>query len=291
MLKRPAPAKINLGLHVLRRRADGFHDMETVFLRIGWSDMLSVEAEGTLMMTSSDPALPVDDRNLVLKAARLLQRAYNVREGAQFHLEKHVPLGAGLGGGSSDAATAILLLNELWKLGLSESELSKAALQVGSDVPFFLNRVTAIGRGRGEILEPILDPVTRLPYQPPFALVVAVPDVHVSTADAYQRIVPRSENRPDLEEIILSNDLARWSVELRNDFEDSVLPSNPEIAEVKTVLLECGAGYAAMSGTGSAVYGFFERDDLARRAAALLRRDLTHLTHAWPSKRTHDEQG
>lgn len=257
---------------MLRKRDDGFHDIETVFLRIPWSDEIFARPADSVTMTASDSRLPVDDRNLIIKTATLLRNAHGFQGGVQFYLDKHVPFGAGLGGGSSDAAAAMLLLNELWKLNLSASTLQKAALQLGSDVAFFLGAETALGHGRGEILMPLDDPTTGEPYRPPFALVVAVPQIHVSTAEAYDMVAPHQNERADLREIILSNNLERWTAELTNDFERAIFAQHPAIADLKMALLDAGAGYAAMSGSGSAVYGFFEEDRLARAAAEILDR-------------------
>lgn len=246
---------------------DGFHDIETVFLRIPWSDVLYAEPARSLTMTTTDADLPVDERNLVMKAAILLRREYGVEQGASLRLEKHVPFGAGLGGGSSDAAAALRLLNALWTLELSASSMKEAALELGSDVPFFLGAGSAFGQGRGDVLEPLNDPATDEPYHPPYPIVVAVPHVRVSTAEAYAMVPPRQTGRPDLREVVLSNDLERWSAELTNDFEGPVLAKYPAVRELKASLTETGAGYAAMSGSGSAVYGFFEEDEVARAAA------------------------
>lgn len=271
VIRRNAPAKINMGLHVLRKRADGFHDIETVFLRIPWMDVLHAEPADALSMTCSDDALPVDERNLVIKAALLLRRKYDVRAGAALHLDKHIPYGAGLGSGSSDAAAALILLNTIWELDLSSEQLNDAALELGSDVPFFLGAETAWGRGRGERLEPLIDPETNEPYSPSYPLVVVVPPVHVSTAEAYAMIEPRASGRPDLREVVLSNDLSRWTADLKNDFEIPILSKHPALREIKASLIGAGAGYAAMSGSGSAVYGFFEEDGPAMAAAEALK--------------------
>lgn len=270
MLTRSAPAKINLGLHVLRKRADGFHDIETGFLRVSWSDVLQGEPAAELTMTCSEGSLPTDDRNLVMKAARLLQERYEPSHGIRLHLEKRIPFGAGLGGGSSDAAAALRLLNELWSLGIDETRLAEHALELGSDVPFFLGSEAAIGRGRGEQLEPLIDPQTDECFRPAYPLVVAVPEVAVSTAEAYAMIEPRQDRRPDLRSVILSHDLERWRRELVNDFEAPILKAFPPIAELKSALEAAGACFAAMSGSGSAVYGFFlEHSDAAAAADAL----------------------
>lgn len=276
-----APAKINLGLHVLRRRPDGFHDIETVFLRIAWADVLRMEPSDDLSMACSDPSLPTDERNLVMKAARLLQQRYGPATGAHLHLEKRIPYGAGLGGGSSDAAAALRLLNDLWSLRLGDQQLAQLALELGSDVPFFLGPEAAFGTGRGERLEPLTDPQTDEPFRPPYPLVVAVPQVAVSTAEAYAMITPSESGRSDLREVVLSGDLERWRRELTNDFERPILRKYPEIAELKKAMKCAGAGYAAMSGTGSAVYAFFNDPAPAKAAAAAA--EMAGAAKVWTS--------
>lgn len=271
-----APAKINLGLHVLRKRPDGYHDVETALLRIPWADVLHARPAEEFRFTCSDPSLPVDESNLVVRAAKLLADA---DRGAELHLEKHLPTGAGLGGGSSDAAAALQLLNELWDLGRSPSELAEIAIRIGSDVPFFLGPETAVGTGRGEELEPLIDPETGEPYRPPYVLVLAVPTVHVSTPEAYKLVKPNDDKRPDLPELILSNDLDRWRRELTNDFEGPVFQKYPAVREVKEALLRAGARYASLSGSGAAVYGFFEGENAATGAAEALRETGHEVWH------------
>lgn len=268
ILEQTAPAKINLGLHVLRKRSDGYHDLETVFLRIGWADRLRVASADDLRMTCSDPTLPTDDRNLCMQAAHLLEKTYAVDQGATIHLEKIVPHGAGLGGGSSDAATTLLLLNELWQLHLPTAALHPLAAQLGSDVPFFLESAAAYGTGRGEVLTALLHPTTQEPYRLPYPLVVIVPDVHVSTADAYRNVRPHAVDRPDLRMLVGSNDLAAWRTTLVNDFEASVFAQYPLLATRKQDLLNQGARYAVMSGSGSALFGVFPDEATAQRAQA-----------------------
>lgn len=274
-LHRSAPAKINLGLHVLRRRSDGYHDIETVFLRIPWSDQLHASRADELVLTCSDPSLPVDETNLVMKAARALRDrvggSTDASRGARIHLEKHLPAGAGLGGGSSNAAAALLLLNELWDGRCTHGELVRLAEQLGSDVPFFLGPAAAYGSGRGDVLEELVDPKTDESYRPPYVLVVAVPPVAVATAEAYRLVRPRAGGRPDLREVVLSNDLDRWRRELANDFEPAILQEYPVIYETREALLRSGAGYASLSGSGAAMYGLYEEDDSAEGAAKALR--------------------
>ena len=268
--KRLAPAKLNLGLHVLRRRADGYHDLETVFVRFPWTDTLTAMSAAALGLTCSDPTLSTGEDNLVMKAARVLAGEFGVEAGAALHLEKRLPYGAGLGGGSSDAAAALLLLADLWSLDASEATLHRLAARLGSDVPFFLGPDAAFATGRGEVLEPFLDQ-DGVPYRLPFPLVVVVPPVQVSTAEAYRRVVPHADGRADLRAVVRSNDLARWRAELVNDFEAPVFEAYPVVREVKRMVQEAGAGYAALSGSGAAVFGVFEDEDRATAAAEAAR--------------------
>ena len=267
---RRAPAKVNLGLHVLRRRPDGFHDLATVFLPLGWADRLSGRKADEITLATSDPGLPTDRSNLVVRAALALRQwAGDPGLGAVLHLEKRVPYGAGLGGGSSDAAAALRLLARLWAVDVSEAELHTLALDLGSDVPFFLDGVAAHGTGRGERLTPLLDADGR-PYRCPFWLVVAVPPVHVSTAEAFAGVAPDDGPRPDLASAVASNDLARWRAEVTNDFQGPVEAVHPEVRAAREALLEAGAGHAMLSGTGSAVVGAFESEGAAVDAAEAL---------------------
>ncbi len=265
ILERKAPAKVNLGLHVLRKREDGYHDIETVFLAVPWHDVLTVSPAASFTFTCSDPGLPVNESNLCVKAAHLLMDHmalhYPEREalaGVALHLEKNIPYGAGLGGGSSDAANTLRLLDTYWGLGLDQQVLHGFAAALGSDVPFFLEDEPVFAEGRGEVLTSLADASKSSTYAFPFEMVIAVPAVHVATAIAYKGIKPNDEGRPDLKPLVLSNDLGAWREELVNDFESSVFDVYPAIREVKAMMLAAGAGYAAMSGSGSAVFGVFE---------------------------------
>ncbi|WP_457651782.1 4-(cytidine 5'-diphospho)-2-C-methyl-D-erythritol kinase [Rhodocaloribacter sp.] len=273
LLERAAPAKINLGLHVLRKRPDGYHDLETVLLRIGWADRLTARPSDRLTLTCSDPALPTDEGNLCMRAALRLREAFGVTRGAALHLDKRVPYGAGLGGGSSDAAATLRLLVALWGLDASEARLHRLAAALGSDVPFFLGPEAAFATGRGERLLPLRDPRTGAPYRLPFPLVVVAPPVHVSTPAAYALVRPRAADRPDLRALVASNDLARWRAELVNDFEAPVFAAHPALRRVKERLVEAGAGYASLSGSGAAVFGLFEDAARAQAAAEAARRE------------------
>ncbi len=277
---RPAPAKVNLGLHVLRRRPDGFHDLATVFLPIGWADRLSASPALDVSLTTTDPSLPTDGSNLVVRAAVALRGWADAagpesadvgsgRLGAALHLDKRVPYGAGLGGGSSDAAAALRLLADLWALDVPPADLHALALDLGSDVPFFLDGVAAHGTGRGERLAPLVGADGQA-YRCPFWLVVAVPPAHVSTADAFALVTPSDRDRPDLAAAVVSDDLDRWRAELTNDFQPSVEAAVPAVREVRQALTEAGAAHAVLSGTGAGVVGVFEAASAARAASVAL---------------------
>ena len=261
-----APAKLNHGLRVLRKRPDGYHDLETAFLPLRWADRLTAAPAGALALACSDAALPTDGRNLVVRAARALATHAGIEPRARLVLDKRVPYGAGLGGGSSDAAAALRLLARLWNLDVPEAEMHALAAGLGSDVPFFLLGAPALATGRGERLAPLVR-ADGTPWRCPFALVVAVPPVHVSTAAAYALVVPDDRPRPDLAAAILSDDLGRWRREIGNDFETPVVARHPEIEAALGALAEAVAGYAAMSGSGSAVFGAFEDAAAAESAA------------------------
>lgn len=257
-------AKINLGLHVLRKRTDGYHDVETAMVAVEWHDVIRVARADRMSFTSSEEALSGED-NLCVRAARLLQREVGIDVSASIHLDKHLPFGAGLGGGSSDAAVTLLLLDELWKTGLPTPQLRNLAAQLGSDVPFFIDAVPALARGRGEILEPLPE------YVFPFDIVIVLPNERVSTAEAYSLVSPNESRRPDIREVVTSNDLDRWKRELINDFESPIIRKHPSIGAIKDGMLDAGAGYAAMSGSGSAVFGVFEDAAMGRAAADAFR--------------------
>ncbi len=261
-----APAKINLGLRVLHRREDGYHDIETVFLRIGWQDVLRAQPAETLSLEVRGADIPSDERNLCLKAALHLQQAVGLQTGAHMELEKHVPVGAGLGGGSSDAAATLRLLQHLWEIDVSDEKLRQWAGEVGADVPFFLLDIPAAhATGRGDVLRPLPQ------YRFPFHLVVVKPSCSVSTAEAYRHVRPAPARGASLEAIVQSNDLKYWREALQNDFESWAVEAYPEIRQVRALLQASGAGYVSLSGSGSALFGVFETERDAMEAYRMMK--------------------
>lgn len=259
-----AYAKINLGLRILRKRPDGFHDIETVFHRIAWFDELKFSPAETIEVHSTSADAPAGEENICFKAARLIQEEMGIRDGVSIHITKNIPVGAGLGGGSSNAATVLKLLPHLWKVSVDPERLDHIALELGSDVPFFLHSGSALGKGRGEELE-----YFRLSV--PYAILLCNPNIHVATGWAYSNVKPDASRLSSLIDLIQSGmvDGTLLREALVNDFETSVFAAFPMIGRVKSEMLERGAAAAAMSGSGSTVFGLFSNTAAAEEAAAV----------------------
>jgi 4-diphosphocytidyl-2-C-methyl-D-erythritol kinase len=261
----PSFAKINLDLRVLGTRPDGYHDLRTVFQSLALFDNVTVTVRrGPLAVTCDEPDIPIDRRNLVWKAASLLHRTARGRTAAPrdllIDLRKRVPSEAGLGGGSSNAAMTLLALNKLWKLDLDLATLSRIGARLGADVPYFLHGGTALGLGRGDDIYPLAD-------MPPVHVVILRPGFGVATADAYTWFDEERRRVKDPPLRAVPPGWPAWSATLRNDLENPVVGHHPAIGRIRQSLLDAGASFAAMSGSGSAVFGLFERADAARRTA------------------------
>lgn len=248
-------AKINLGLNVVRKRVDGFHDIETVMVPVGLYDVLELIVDASLPpgeVCYSRSGLAVDgplESDLCMRAVRSISREKSL-PGLRMHLHKVIPLGAGLGGGSSDAAHTLMLLDKLLDLRLGPDRLAALAAGLGSDCPFFLDGRTCMATGRGEKLHPV-----PLDLQGSVVHIVH-PGIHVPTAQIYSRIAPTGRS-VDLATILLGNSPTQWQNLLFNSMEDVVFAEHPELNAVKSRILREGALYAAMSGSGSAVFGIF----------------------------------
>ncbi|MDQ3805943.1 MAG: 4-(cytidine 5'-diphospho)-2-C-methyl-D-erythritol kinase [Acidobacteriota bacterium] len=267
----PAFAKINLGLRVLGRRPDGYHEILTVFQTVTLHDRLTFEAlpGGRLELVCAAADVPADEGNLVHRAAFALRERFGVGRGARVELEKTIPAGGGLGGGSSDAAAALVGLTRLWGLDAGGDELAETGARLGADVPFFLTGGTALGTGTGTQITPLGDAPER-------HLLVVTPAVKVSTAEAYKALNARALTKAD-RAANLSVSRAESQIRdalrgvVRNDFEPAVSRLYPEIARAREALAGAGARPAALSGSGSSVFGFFESEGEAERARASLR--------------------
>jgi 4-diphosphocytidyl-2-C-methyl-D-erythritol kinase len=244
--------KINLGLRVTRKRADGYHDLETVFYPVMLKDALEIirdAGEGVAFSSSGLPISGHSEDNLCVKAWTLLKNDFPTLPPIAMHLHKAIPMGAGLGGGSSNGAFALKMLNKLFQLNISQARLEQYALQLGSDCPFFIRNKPCLATGRGEMMEEIEIDLSA------YRIALVNPSIHVSTADAFRGVVPTQPIVP-LSEII-TKDPSSWKELLHNDFEPSVFSKFPQIAAIKTRLYEHGAVYASMTGSGSTVYGLF----------------------------------
>jgi 4-diphosphocytidyl-2-C-methyl-D-erythritol kinase len=264
-----AYAKINLGLLIHEKRKDGYHEIETVFHRIDLSDLLVLESAATISLSTDSAEIPPGESNLCWKAASLISEPTGGNRGVRITLTKRIPVGAGLGGGSADAACVLRVLPRLWNVDVPEEKLAECALQLGSDVPFFLGKESAHGTGRGEELR-------FFPLNLPFAIVVCYPGIQVPTPWAYGQIrsfLPRERGKLGERMRDAIPKPSSLCALLSNDFETPVFAQFAIVADLKKSLLTAGALCAALSGSGSSVYGLFADDAAARRAAEILRSD------------------
>jgi 4-diphosphocytidyl-2-C-methyl-D-erythritol kinase len=250
--------KINLGLNIIRKREDGYHDLETVFYPIGLKDALEgiksgiSSSEPGVMFTSSGLRVAGETGdNLCVRAWHLLKQDFPDLPGIQMHLHKTIPMGAGLGGGSSDGAFALRLINEICALHLSQEQLIHYALQLGSDCPFFILNKPCLATGRGEHMQPVALDLS------PYSFVLVNPNIHVSTAEAFSKIIPQQPSHSISD--IIQLPVHKWKELLVNDFEKTVSDLYPEIAAIKQELYNKGAAYASMTGSGSTVFALFDK--------------------------------
>ncbi len=264
-----APAKINLGLQVLNKRPDGYHEINTILHTIGLSDEIEMEISDNISLITIPSLGIAENDNLVFKAAKLLKERYKIKSGVQIILKKNIPMGAGLGGGSSDAASALLGLAKLWQIEKNYDELHDLAAMLGSDVPFFLKKGTALASGRGGQLE-------YFDFVLPYWILLVNPGIHVSTAKAYQSLKRGSGSGLPIDYKSALTGLAgnpggnrEYSIRqiLTNDFEGPVFARHQELAGIKKSLYDCGAVLALMSGSGSSVFGLFGSLESAAEAA------------------------
>lgn len=248
-------SKINLGLTILDKRLDGFHNLETIFYPVALQDALEIIQNATsnkIEFTASGLAIELADKeNICVSAYRLLKKDFPRLPFVKIHLHKAVPIGGGLGGGSADGAFSLLLLNKKFNLELTEEQLNNYALQLGSDCPFFLKNKPCLATGRGEVLEEL--PLDLSAYK----FVLVNPGIQINTGWAFSQLNLTKEKRSVKE--IIQLPVEQWKDLLQNDFEELIFNHYPEIKNIKEILYQQGAVYAAMSGSGSSVYGLFEQ--------------------------------
>ena len=265
-----ALAKINLGLDILRKREDGYHEVRMIMQTIQMYDVLKMKKvkKPGISLSVNYPYIPSDERNLVYKAAKLLMDEFQVKEGVDICLEKFIPVAAGMAGGSSDAAAAMVGINQLFKLGLSERELMDRAVNIGADVPYCIMRGTALAEGIGEKL-------TRIAQIPDCFVLIGKPGISVSTKMAYESLqLDKISSHPDIDGMIRdieNGDLLTMTEKMGNDFEPGIIEKYPVIGEIKDLMEDNGALKAMMSGSGPTVFGIFDDCEKMEAAAAVLR--------------------
>ena len=269
----PSFAKINWTLRVLGKRVDGFHELFTVFQTVSLHDTIHFAESETLELTCDDPSVPTDERNLIIKAAKALQTMTCTDKGAAIHLEKSIPSPGGLGGGSSNAAVALIGLKKLWEIDIPDGDLLLIATDLGSDAAFFLHGGTAIGTGRGEVIEPVGDITEEF-------ILVVTPNARVATRDAFERLNAATLTNTDVNRILRVCRTEAESLNLHhsvliNDFEASVFSAFPEIGRVKQTLIDLGAVNAAMSGSGASVFAIFDKEETRQAAIKALDHEST----------------
>ncbi len=263
-------AKINLGLDVVRKREDGYHEVKMIMQTIQMYDLLKMEKcqKSGIHLTSNLPYVPSDERNLVYRAAKLLMEEFEIQEGLTIDLKKFIPVSAGMAGGSSDAAAAMVGLNHLFDLKLSTEELMKRGVSIGADVPYCIMRGTALAEGIGEILTP-------LPAIPFCYILIGKPGVNVSTKTAYENLnlaeIKEHPRIDDMVEAIHAQDLKQITRLMENVFEPGIIREYPVIQKIKDCMLESGAMNAMMSGSGPTVFGVFDDRRKLDRAADRLK--------------------
>lgn len=266
-----AMAKINLGLDVIRKREDGYHEVRMIMQTIQMYDVLEIRKKSIpgISLVTNLPYIPSDERNLVYKAAKLLMDEFHIQEGLSMKLDKSVPVAAGMAGGSSDAAAAFVGVNRLFNLGLSEQDLMKRAVQVGADVPYCIMRGTALAEGIGEKL-------TGLVQIPKCYVLVGKPGVNVSTRLAYENLkLAGIARHPDIDGMIADiekQDLYGMVSKMENVFEPGIVAKYPVIQEIEDLMEANGALKAVMSGSGPTVFGIFDDAKKMAGAAAVLRK-------------------
>lgn len=252
-------AKINLGLNVLERLPNGYHTIETGFCFIEWRDRFEITLAGRTDLEMNNPAIPVDESNLIVKAVKLLRKEAGLKDEFQIKVQKNIPAGAGLGGGSSNAATTLRMINKISNLGLTVDDLAKLGEKLGADIPLFVYGKTGIGTGLGTEIEP-------LDIQPDAWIVTVFPGIESSTPEAYGYCTPNAEPEFSLRNVLLEEDPSEWRYLLMNELEPAVFPRLELVGNMKDQFYDFGASYSGMSGSGSSVFGVFEQDFVAINA-------------------------
>jgi len=253
-------SKINIGLNIVSKREDGYHNLETIFYPIQLHDVIKFRKSNKINFSSNSTLLNSEKDNLILKAINILEKLTNKKLNVEIHLDKKIPIGAGLGGGSSNAAFTLKTINELFELNISNEELRKLALTLGSDVPLFLFDLPAYAESRGEKLE-------KLNFKIRDYILIVNPNIHISTKWAFSKISPKP-SKNNLKEILerYPNDYKIWKETITNDFEEVVLSEYNQLKDLKNTLIEIGSKFCIMTGSGSTFIGIFDNDERLNEA-------------------------
>jgi len=254
-------AKVNIGLQIRNQRKDRYHNLHTIFQELDLHDNITIfkKSEGW-DISINEPSIPTDETNTGIKAYLELKKEYPELGGISIEIDKNIPSGGGLGGGSSNAAAVLKGVNQLFELKISDNELEQIAVRVGADVPFFIKGGTQIGNGIGEILTQVAKPVSGY-------YLLILPDIFIGTAWAYKsmkKYLDKDTDRPNFAHFLERKNLSQTIFD--NDFERIVIPTYPEIGEIKSALINYGADYASLSGSGSTVFGVFNDEAKAKKA-------------------------
>ena len=272
-LKIKTPAKINLGLNIIGKRPDGFHNIETFFYPVKLYDYLTFRSSKSFKFNCNVESLKKDQNNSTIKAKKLLEETIKKKFNITIDLQKNIPIGAGMGGGSSDGAAALLAINKFFKLNLSKQKLKELALKIGSDVPFFIDPKPGFAISRGEVIQ-------NFKFKVPYPILIINPGIHISTKWAYQNILPGKPryhlfNLP----LIQSDNFKILKNLVFNDFEEPVFKKYPEIRNIKESLYDLGAIFALMTGSGSTVFGIFKDIEHAVKAERKYSRNYFTFLH------------
>jgi len=264
MFQLPSFAKVNLALRVLGRRDDGYHELETIFQTVSLHDTLHFDASDELVLECDDPLAPLGDANLIVKAAKLLAETFGADEGARIYLEKRIPFPGGLGGGSSNAAVALVGLSRLWNLDTTIEQLHRIAAKIGADVPFFLYGGTALGTGRGDVISELDD-------APLENVLIVTPDIDVPTREIFAKYAADGLTTSAPKHTLINYRFRPGDASVfENDLEETVFAMHPEVGSVKRELEKLGAKAALMSGSGASVFAVFEKEETRQAALKAL---------------------
>jgi len=270
VLNYKAYAKVNLGLDVLRRREDGYHDVKMIMQTVNLFDRITIEdmPESGIEIATNLSFIPNNEDNLIYKAAKLLMDEFDIKKGVKIYLEKHIPVAAGMAGGSTDAAATLIGINKLFRLGLSKEDLMRRGVRIGADVPYCVMRGTALSEGIGEVL-------TKIEGMPQCYVLIAKPTVSVSTKFVYENLHANElTEHPDIDgmiEYIKAGDLKGIASKMENVLETVTVKEYPVIDEIKTLMKENGALNSIMSGSGPTVFGLFDNKETAENAYGVLK--------------------